>query len=444
MSDVVGGLLDGRYQLVRELGRGPAGAVFEAHDRQLGHQVAIRTAAPGPFTTPAGIERFLYEAITVGRLAHPHLVAVQDRGGHYLVMELLAGRTADTLIAAGPVDLGRALLWAQHACAALQAAHAARVLHWGLTPGRLLVTEQGGLKLLGFGTAHLAPAAETGGAAYLAPEQWLQVQADGRADLYALGCVLYELCTGRRPFQGASAQELMYRHLNEPAPVPGQLRGGLPAGLDELVLALLAKDPAGRPSDAAEVRGRLAALAAGLAPAAAPAVLPVAPAVLPVAPPVAPAVPAAPVAPPVEPPAAPAAAPVASPAEQAIRNRVDQAWAYGEGGNPAEAVRQLTLLVPEAVRVCGPTAQQTLQVCFDLAIWRGMIHDVAGAVGLLTDLVPMMIAALGPGNEDVAQAIRDLESFRRDLARKRQRPGHGPRAGELAMLLGYPGHHPMS
>ncbi|MDH6133049.1 hypothetical protein P3T37_002443 [Kitasatospora sp. MAA4] len=396
MSDVVGGLLDGRYQLVRELSRSAAGVIFEAQDRQLGHLVAVRTVSPGPFTTPAGIERFLYEALTVGRLAHPHLVAVQDRGAHYLVMELVTGRTLDTVLAAGPIEIGQVLAWVQQACLALQAAHGAGVVHWGLAPGRLLVTQHGGLKLIGFGTAHLAPAAETVSAPYLAPEQWGQVPADRRADLYALGCVLFELCTGRRPFNGSSAQELMYRHLNDPPPYPGLFRGGLPPGLDQLVLALLAKDPAARPADAAEVRARLAGIVA-----------------------------------------APVAAPVAvHGGPEAIRAGVDQAWAYGEAGNGTEAVRQLTVLVSAASRVCGRGSAQTLQVCYDLALWRAMTHDVAGAVGLLTDLVPMMIATLGPGHEDVTKAIRDLESYRRDLDRKRHRPGHGPRGGELAMLLG--------
>ncbi len=399
MSDVAGSLLDGRYQLARELGRGPAGVLWEAQDLRAGSRVAVRTVTPGPETGEAGVERFLSEALTVGRLTHPHLVKAQERGPHYLVMEWLTGRTFDSLIAAGPTDLGYVLVWAQQACLALQAAHAERVVHWGLKPSRFLVTERGELKILGFGTAHLAPATALGATAYLAPEQWRQAPADGRADLYALGCVLYELCTGRPPYQGGSPQELMHRHLNDPAPYPGLVRGGVPVALDQLILALLTKDPAARPADAAEARRLLGAVAAGYQ------------------------------------------GPAGGDAAQQLRARVDQAWAVGEAGNTAEALRQLTVLAPETARVCGPGDPQTLQVCYDLAIWRGMADDVAGAVGLLADLVPMMTAVLGPGHEDVVRAQRDLASYRKDLSRGRY-TGYGPRAGELAMLLGLPAYHP--
>ncbi|MDH6116368.1 serine/threonine-protein kinase [Kitasatospora sp. GAS204B] len=385
-------LVDGRYQLLRELGRSVTGSRWEALDRSDGHRVAVHLVPPQSPAPPAAVERFLDEAERAGRLGHPHLVEVEHRADRALVLELLSGRTLDTVIAAGPADLGHILIWAQQACLGLKAAHAAGVVHWGLKPSRLFLTDQGRIKLLGFGTAHLAPATETGNAPYLAPEQWRQAPADGRADLYALGCALFELCAGRPPYLGASVPELMHRHLNDAVPHLGQFRTDLPGGLDEVVLSLLAKDPAARPADAAEAGARLGAVAAGYQ------------------------------------------GPVGPGPEELIRAQVDQAWAYGEAGQSAEAVRQLTVLVSHAARTLGQTRPQTLQVAYDLAIWRGMADDIAGAVGLLGELVPLMTATLGPGDEDVAKATRDLWSYSRDLERRRGIA----RPGELAMLLGLP------
>ncbi|MFE0465089.1 hypothetical protein ACFW1A_38120, partial [Kitasatospora sp. NPDC058965] len=140
-------------------------------------------------------------------------------------------------------------------------------------------------------------------------------------------------------------------------------------------------------------------------------------------------------------PAAPAAPPAHPGAAADLRARVDQAWAFGEAGHAMEAVRLLTGLTTEAARALGPHAPQTLQIAYDLAIWRGMADDIAGAAGLLADLVPLMIATLGPGDEDVAKATRDLWSYRSDLERRRSRSGSTARPGELAALLGLPIHH---
>ncbi|WP_329583384.1 serine/threonine protein kinase [Kitasatospora sp. NBC_01250] len=403
MSDLQAPPVDDRYQMVRRLGQSVTGDRWEAVDRSDGHRVVLHLVPPHSPAPPPAVDRFLDEAERAGRLGHPHLVAVENRAPRALALELLSGHTLDAVIAAGPADLGHVLVWAQQICEALKAAHAAGVVHWGVKPGRIfLLTPQpvaggaplGAIKLLGFGTAHLAPATETGNAPYLAPEQWRQAPADGRCDLYALGCVLFELCTGRPPYLGGSAQELMHRHLNDPVPWPGQVRPDLPPGLDQVVQALLAKEPAARPADAADAGARLAAVAAGYRG-------------------------------PVQP----------DPRDQ-LQAQVDQAWAFGEAGQPGEAVGRLTALVTHAARLLGAADPLTLQICYDLAIWRGMADDIAGAAGLLGELLPLMTATLGPGDEDVAKATQDLWSFSRDLERKRNR-GHS-RPGELAMLLGLP------
>ncbi|MGF1429118.1 serine/threonine-protein kinase [Kitasatospora sp. LaBMicrA B282] len=454
--------LESRYQLLRELGRSVTGVRWEALDRTDGHRVFVHQLPQQQVLPPGGAERFLAEGEQAGRLGHQHLVAVEERADRALVLELLSGRSLAAVIAAGPADLGLVLIWAQQACLALKAAHGAGLVHWAVKPSRFFLTDQGRIKLGGFGRAHLAPATETGNAPYLAPEQWRQAPADGRADLYALGCVLFELCAGRPPYLGSSAGELMHRHLNDAVPYPGLFRGYLPAGLDQVVLALLAKDPAARPADAAEAAARLGEVAAGYhgplgTPVAAP--VPAAAPPMPAAPPVVPPVPPQPPQPPQSGPPAPAnpfappstptafappsaaglpgaAGPVEAWSEERIREQVDQAWAIGEAGRSGEAVQWLTGLVVQSAAALGPAHPQTLQVCYDLAIWRGMADDLAGAAGLLAELVPLMIAALGPGHEDVARATRDLWSYQRDLERRRNRAPARP--GELAMLLGRP------
>ncbi|MEV7024548.1 serine/threonine-protein kinase, partial [Kitasatospora sp. NPDC093558] len=271
-----GDLLDGRYRLVRELGRGGFGVVWLATDERLGRRrVAVKVLLEEHATDREAVSRFIREAETAGGLASPHIVTVHDYGRvrtgsgqtHYLVMEYVDGESLADVIKKGRTEKGGvepadALRWARHVCRALDAAHREGIVHRDIKPENVMIAKDTGkAKVLDFGIARLLTQSAVltstgtivGTVPYLAPEVWSGAGADARADLYALGIMLYQLCTGRRPFQAATAPEYMYQHLEV---IPARVRTVDPA-LGDLIAQLLAKDPADRPADAAEVHRRL-------------------------------------------------------------------------------------------------------------------------------------------------------------------------------------------
>ncbi|MFE7531271.1 serine/threonine-protein kinase, partial [Kitasatospora sp. NPDC057542] len=285
----VGDVLDGRYELVEKLGQGGFGVVWRSRDTRMGRPVAVKVIGHHGGDRAKAALRFVREAGAAGNLSHPHIVTVHDLGQcelggqevTYLVMELLTGRTLTEVLRDGLPEPEQSLRWGRQISGALAAAHDAGVVHRDIKPDNVMITDAGRLKVLDFGIAQLDTGAGgltttgtiVGSPAYMAPERWTGGRVDGRADLYALGCVLVELFTGARPFGGDSTPVLMYQHLNEaPAPLdPAQF--GLPSQVAGLVAELLAKDPADRPADARTVERRLAAPAGwqgGQAAAAAP------------------------------------------------------------------------------------------------------------------------------------------------------------------------------
>ncbi|MFF5172385.1 protein kinase [Micromonospora sp. NPDC000089] len=277
-------VLDGRYRPDELLGSGGMGEVWRGHDLRLDRSVAIKVLSAAALREPKAAERFDREARAAARLNHPHIVAVYDFGtdedGSFLVMELVEGRTVSALIADGPLPVDRAVAIGAQAADGIAAAHAAGVVHRDVKPANLLVTPPGTVKICDFGIARLAPAAgvatltgpvsKLGTSSYMSPEQALGRPADHRSDLYALGCTLYAMLAGRPPYLG-DPLAVLHQHVNESPPPLRDLRPGLPAALESLVTELLAKDPADRPSDAATVRDRLAALAPPSARPASPA-----------------------------------------------------------------------------------------------------------------------------------------------------------------------------
>jgi len=248
----------GRFEIVRELGRGGFGVVYEARDLALGRAVAFKAVHPGT-AAPAG-EQLSREAETIAQLQHPNLVTLFDAGrcerGPYLVLELLRGRTLKDLVAGGgtlPVD--DALRIAFDVARGLANAHAAGVVHRDLKPSNVFVCDDGTTKLLDFGLSHaLGRKGASGGTpSFMAPEQWREQPEDARTDLFALGAVLYRMVSGRLPF-GKDGEGIL-AHRDAP-----RLRVEGAPGLAELVARLLALDPAGRPRDAAEVVARLEAI----------------------------------------------------------------------------------------------------------------------------------------------------------------------------------------
>ncbi|MFB6876424.1 PQQ-binding-like beta-propeller repeat protein [Streptomyces sp. NPDC056323] len=261
-------VLGGRYELVAFIGRGGMGEVWEGHDRVIERRVAVKLL-PHDRRDTSGAELFFREARTAGGLSHAGVVTIFDLGQDpddgtlYLVMEFLAGRDLDTVLREdGLPEVATAVDWVAQTAEALQAAHTAGVVHRDLKPANLMLTRGGRVKVLDFGIARYIASTHKsskviGTLAYMPPERFGDYPADARSDLYSLGCVLHELLTGKAPFQATDPVALMAAHLNSVPEPPGRTRPGVPAALDDLVMALLAKNPDDRPAAAAEVHERL-------------------------------------------------------------------------------------------------------------------------------------------------------------------------------------------
>ncbi|MFJ2651489.1 PQQ-binding-like beta-propeller repeat protein [Streptomyces sp. NPDC087420] len=278
MGDV---LLAGRYQLRRLVGRGGMGEVWEAFDERLGRAVAVKVVsllAGGGSAAGELRARFLREARITAALEHPRIVAVHDLGETvtaegsvpFLVMEFLRGNGLETVVRSGPVSGQEAARWGAQICDALAEAHAAGILHRDIKPANVFVTANGGVKVLDFGIARAADPSGTGDlltrtgvvvgtAAYMAPEQ-ARGRPEERSDLYAVGCLLFELLTGTLPFSAPDTLGHLTAHLNDTPPAPSSVLPGVPAVWDELVLRLLEKEPARRFTSAAELGAALRAL----------------------------------------------------------------------------------------------------------------------------------------------------------------------------------------
>ncbi|WP_405756562.1 protein kinase domain-containing protein [Streptomyces sp. NBC_00073] len=261
----VGDELAGRYRLEQRLGKGGMGEVWRAHDLALGRSVAVKVLLEAA-TSDEVVARFRREATIGARLQHPGITVVHDVGQQdgrlFIVMELLAGEDLATVLAReGRLAVDVAVDLAAQTAEALAAAHQQSVVHRDLKPSNLFLLSGRRLKICDFGIAYSADATAgwtatgqvIGTWAYMAPEQWRSERVDGRCDLYALGCVLYALLSGAPPFGHADLYALMLRHTGE-APLPLREVGApVPAELDRLVQALLAKDPADRPESAEAV-----------------------------------------------------------------------------------------------------------------------------------------------------------------------------------------------
>ncbi|MER5813373.1 serine/threonine-protein kinase [Streptomyces sp. NPDC002033] len=261
-------VLAGRYELVRFVGKGGMGEVWAGHDRTLQRRVAVKLL-PHQRGDAAGAALFFREARTAGALRHPGVVTVHDLGQDptdgtlFLVMELLPGRDLGAVLREDGVPaVATALSWTEQTAAALAAAHDAGIVHRDLKPANLMLTPHDRVVILDFGIARFVGATRTstqvmGTLAYMAPERFRQQPGDARSDLYALGCVLNELLTGRVPFEADAPAMMMNAHLRTPATPPSARRPGISAALDRLVLTLLAKEPGDRPADAREALRRL-------------------------------------------------------------------------------------------------------------------------------------------------------------------------------------------
>jgi len=251
---------DGRYRVERPLGHGGMAVVYLAHDESLHRRVAVKVLASNLGDDETFRTRFHREARLAGRLSHPNIVQVYDAGETddgrpYIVMEYVAGKT---VAECGKLEANDALALALQACAGLQHAHDAGLVHRDVKPGNLLLRDDNVLKIADFGIARAAEATQLtqlgtvlGTAAYLAPEQAAGEKVTAAADIYSLGAVMYELLTGRPPYEFDSLADLAAKQsAGEIAPVR-DLEPSVPEAVEAAVMHSLARDPGFRPDSAA-------------------------------------------------------------------------------------------------------------------------------------------------------------------------------------------------
>jgi Protein kinase domain len=268
-------LQSGRYEILGLLGTGATSRVDKARDTLIGRAVAVKTFGTG---FGNGFEQqFLREAQMVGQLSHPSIVQLYDvgtnpDGTHYLVMEYVAGNTLEHLLTQSVVPLRRACAWAADLANALSLAHRAGIVHGDIKTGNILVTEDSKVKLGDFGIARFAAQISGSGnvlgtPAYLSPEQIQGEKQDQRSDLFSLGIVLYEMATGKRPFDGTSLPAVCAQILSTNVIPPSQHDPALPAAFDHIISRCLAKNPADRFQSSDELAQALYVLARADKPA---------------------------------------------------------------------------------------------------------------------------------------------------------------------------------
>ncbi len=274
-SDLGAGFVVGEYRIEKKIGEGGMGAVYSALHPMIGKRAAIKVISSALGTDASAVNRFVQEARSVNQIGHPNIVDVfafgeLPDGRNYFVMEHLQGESLADRLQRSAMPLGEAIEILDQICDALEAAHENQIVHRDLKPDNVFLTKvRGGrvmVKLLDFGIAKLADAPGTGGGVsktrtgmmmgtpgYISPEQARGVNVDHRTDVYALGCMTFEIVCGRLPFVGESAMDIVLMHMTTPAPRPSSVWPDIPLPLDNLIARMLEKDVNLRPS-IAEVR----------------------------------------------------------------------------------------------------------------------------------------------------------------------------------------------
>lgn len=254
--------LSSRYELGEILGFGGMSEVHLARDLRLDRDVAIKVLRADLARDPTFYLRFRREAQNAAALNHPAIVAVYDTGEAeteagplpYIVMEYVEGDTLrDIVRSQGPMTPKRAMEVVADVCAALDFSHRNMIVHRDVKPANVMITRSGAVKVMDFGIARAisdaaSPMTQTaaviGTAQYLSPEQARGEQVDARSDVYSVGCVLFEILTGKPPFQGDSPVAVAYQHVREDPPLPSSVNSAVPPELDSVILKAMAKNPA--------------------------------------------------------------------------------------------------------------------------------------------------------------------------------------------------------
>lgn len=269
-----------KYRVIRLLGRGGMGAVYEADHTMMRRKVAIKVISPSLISDPQALQRFELEVVAAAQLDHPNVARAYDADQfgsmRALIMEFVPGRSLDKLLASvGSLPIETACRCVRQALAGLQHAHEHGMVHRDLKPHNLMLTPDGKLKVLDFGLAKLTEAqapregltsanAIMGTTHYMAPEQALDAKtADIRADIYSLGCTLFYLIAGRPPFEADTEMKILLAHQRDVPPPLNELRDDVPEGLAKLIAWMLEKNPADRPQTPVEIGRALAPYARG-------------------------------------------------------------------------------------------------------------------------------------------------------------------------------------
>ena len=283
MSDLTGELIDGRYQLIRQMAAGGMATIYEALDTRLDRRVAVKIMHPHLAQDEQFVERFIREAKAAAALSHPNIVSVQDQGWNqngspavFLVMELVEGHTLrEYLNEQGALAVADGIKFLLPVLSALAAAHKLGIVHRDIKPDNILISKEGRIKIADFGLAKGPLLGNTmtaessivlGSVSYLSPEQVQRGIADARSDVYSAGITAFEIFTGEKPYSGDEPIQIAYMHVNERVPLMSTRRSGIPPELDQLIYRATNPDPDARPSDGAEFHQGLTAISHSLDP----------------------------------------------------------------------------------------------------------------------------------------------------------------------------------
>lgn len=283
MSDLTGNLIDGRYQLLRQMDAGGMATIYEAIDTRLDRRVAVKIMHAHLAQDEQFVERFIREAKAAAALSHPNIVAVQDQGWNqsgipavFIVMELVDGHTLrEYLNERGKIAASDGIKFLLPVLSALGAAHRLGIVHRDVKPENILVSKEGRIKITDFGLAKGAMIGSTmtaessvilGSVSYLSPEQVSRGIADSRSDVYSAAITAFEIFTGTKPFEGDEPIQIAFMHVNSRVPRISSLIPDIPKALDDLIFAATSVDPDERPRDCQIFHSQLLAISQSLNP----------------------------------------------------------------------------------------------------------------------------------------------------------------------------------
>jgi len=285
MSDLTGNLIDGRYQLLRQMDAGGMATIYEAIDTRLDRRVAVKIMHAHLAQDEQFVERFIREAKAAAALSHPNIVAVQDQGWNqsgipavFIVMELVDGHTLrEYLNERGKIAVADGIKFLLPVLSALGAAHRLGIVHRDVKPENILVSKEGRIKITDFGLAKGAMIGSTmtaessvilGSVSYLSPEQVSRGIADSRSDVYSAAITAFEIFTGTKPFEGEEPIQIAFMHVNSRVPRISTLIPDVPKTLDDLIFAATSVDPDERPRDCQIFHSQLMSISQALNPGA--------------------------------------------------------------------------------------------------------------------------------------------------------------------------------